>query len=185
VSTASRLITYEESLLLPEDKLSEIVRGELRRTPPPRLSHALLIETLDLLLRRNLDLRVFAILVSSFGQLIRREPLTYRIPDLGVYQRNKFVDEHYISVIPELLVEVLSPANRKGNLGELIEDYQDLQAPEVWLVRPDERTVQRMLLEKGKLVDGGMYSSGAIAPRFSPDSTVDLDDLWTGAATRQ
>ncbi len=183
MSTASRLITYEESLLLPEDKLSEIVKGELRRMPPPRLSHARLVEKLARFLRRGPESERFEVLVSSFGQLIRTEPLTYRIPDLGVYRRDRLVDEHYISAIPELLVEVLSPANRKGNLGEILEDYQDLQALEVWLVRPDERTVQRMLLEKGKLLDGGMYSSGAIAPRFSPDSAVDLDELWP-AATR-
>lgn len=184
MSTASRLISYEESLLLPEDKLSEIVKGELRRMPPPKLRHALLIERLDSLLRRWIDADQFPILTSSFGQLIRREPLTYRIPDLGVYRRDKLVDEHYISVIPELLVEVISPANRKGNLAELIDDYESLTAPEVWLVKPEERRIYRLLLDHGDLVEAGIYSTGAIAPRFSPNAAVDLDELWAGAATR-
>ncbi len=184
MSTASRLISYEESLLLPEDKLTEIVRGEERRMSPPRLSHARLVENLARFLRRGRDAERYEVLVSSFGQLIRKEPLTYRIPDLGVYRRDKLVDEPYISVAPELLVEVLSPANRKGNLNELLEDYEFLQVPEVWLFRPDNRIVQRMVLRDQKLADTGMCSTGSIAPLFSPDSAVDLDELWAGPLTR-
>lgn len=184
MSTASRLITYEDSLLLPEDKLTEIVKGEMRPMPPPRLSHALLIETLDRLLRRRLDSGRFAILTSSFGQLIQRDPLTYRIPDLGVYLRSNLADEHYVSATPELLVEVMSPANRKGKLDELIEDYESLAAPEVWLVYPEERSIRRLLLESGKLVNAGTYSTGSLAPQFAADATMDLNEVWAGPATR-
>jgi hypothetical protein len=50
MSTRSRLITYEDSFLLPEDKCEEIVNGELRRMPPPSLRHARFIERLASLL---------------------------------------------------------------------------------------------------------------------------------------
>jgi Uma2 family endonuclease len=178
VSTASRLITYEDTFLLPEDKLAEVVKGELRRMPPPSLRHARLIEKLASLLRGSPDAGRFEVLVTAFGQMIRKQPLTYRIPDLGVYLREKLTDEHYISVVPELLVEVISPASRKGSRDELIADYADLKVPELWLLQPDERKIHRMLFQSGGLVAAGIFSEGSIAPQRIPNLAIPLSELW-------
>ena len=177
MSTASRLISYEDSFLLPEDKYAEIVKGELRRMPPPRLRYALLFEELALLLRCALDAR-FRVLVSAFGQLIRKVPFTYRIPDLGVYVRERLADEHYISAVPERLVEVISPANRKGNLTELIGDYDELGAPELWLIEADRQRIVRMVRENERLVESGIFSDGSISPRRVPEASIPLANLW-------
>ncbi len=183
ISTASRLITYEDTLLLREDKLTEIVKGELRTMPPRRLSHARLTDRLAAMLRRRLDPDRFEVLTSSFGQLIQREPFTYRIPDLGVYLQNRLVDEYCISTKPELLAEVTSPANRKGRIEELIGDYEHLQAPEVWLVFPEDRRIRRLLLQSSKLADAGTHNAGPLAPQFAAEAVVDLDELWGATAT--
>lgn len=185
MAQTSRLITYEDSLLLPADKLSEIVKGELRTLPLPGVRHALLVERLSTMLRSGLDPDRFEVLTSSFGQLIQRDPFTYRIPDLGVYLRDSLGDDHYVSATPELLVEVMSPANRKGRIEELIEDYEHLQAPEIWLVYPEERRMRRLQLEAGRLLDSGRYSAGSLAPQCAPDAAVDLDELWAGPPTRR
>ena len=122
----------------------------------------------------------FIILISSFGQLISRDPFTYRTPDLGVYRQDRLLDEHYISALPELLVEVLSPANRKGNLAELIEDYEHLGAPEIWFVQREQHRIQRRLLDGSRLVERGIFTAGSLAPQSAPDAAVDLDQLWSG-----
>jgi Uma2 family endonuclease len=158
--------------------LTEVVRGELRRMPPPSLRHARLIEKLAWLLRRGLDPDRFEVLVAAFGQMIRRDPFTYRIPDLGVYLRERLTDEHYISAVPELLVEVISPANRKGSFDELVRDYEDLRVPELWLVQLEERRIFRMLLQDGELAAAGIFSEGSIAPRRIADAAVPLSELW-------
>jgi Uma2 family endonuclease len=176
MSTASRLITYEESFLLPEDKCEEIVKGELRKMPPPSLRHARLVERLALLLRKGLS-SDFEVLVSAFGQAIRKEPFTYRVPDLAVYLRSRLGDDHYIWAVPELLVEVISPANRKGDLGELIEDYDFLQAPEVWLVDLEKQRIARLLREGGKLREAGLFAD-SISPVRLEGVAVPLEELW-------
>ncbi len=66
----------------------------------------------------------------------------------------------------------------------MIEDYQSLPAPEVWLVYPEERRVRRLLLESGKLIGAGTYGSGPLAPQFAADAAVDLNELWAGRAIR-
>jgi len=49
-------------------------------------------------------------------------------------------DPLYIWESPILVVECLSPANRKGDVAELIADYRNAGVPEVWLLKPEEVT---------------------------------------------
>jgi Uma2 family endonuclease len=170
VSTASRLITYEDSFLLPEDKCEEIVRGELRRMPAPSVRHARLIERVASILRAQLAPDRFEVLVSAFGQVIRKDPFTYRVPDLGVYLRSGLTDDHYIWAVPELLVEVVSPANRKGDLNELIGDYDSLGVPELWLVDMEQRSTTILIRGSGNLRSSDM----TVSERFPVKSS----DLW-------
>lgn len=176
MSTASRLISYEDSFLLPEDKSAEIVKGELRRMPPPSLKQARLIERLASLLRVVIDER-FEVLVSVFGQVIRREPFTYRLPDLGVYLREKISEDHYNWAVPELLVEAISPANRKGDLAELIADYDSLGLPELWLIDVERRRVMQMVREGNGLIEAGDFSDGSVTLRRL-NAAVPLAQLW-------
>ena len=43
MATTTKLITYEESLTMPEAPYDEIVNGELRLMPPPSFKHQRLI----------------------------------------------------------------------------------------------------------------------------------------------
>src|SRR5258708_40214969 len=118
MGTITKPITFEESLLLPEDKCEEIVEGVPRHMPPASYNHARAIERTRDALRDRLPRKHFEILSSNFGQLIRNSPLTYRVPDLAVYKASLKAD-HYVISVPELIVEVVSPANRKGDLLEI------------------------------------------------------------------
>ena len=113
----------------------------LRQMPLPSLRHVRLIARLATLLRAQLPSDRFEVLDSAFGQVIRREPFTYRIPDLGVYRCDQLTDDHYIWAVPELLVEVISPTNRKNDIEDRIRDYQELGVPELWLIEIDQRQV--------------------------------------------
>src|SRR5712692_11441828 len=117
MAVSTSRITYQQSLAMPENKCEEIVDGEPRLMPPPSRGHAFLFERTAEILREQLDRTTFRILASPFGQGIKRQPyLSYRIPDLAVYLERQMENEHdhYIWSVPELLVECLSPANRKG-----------------------------------------------------------------------
>lgn len=178
MSTASRLISYDESLLLPEDKCEEIVRGEIRKMPPASLRHALFIEKLERALAKRLDSAQFAILASNFGQAIRKKPFTYRVPDLGVYNREKLSDDHYIWAPAELLVEVVSPANRKGDLVELLSDYAEIRTPEVWFAELDLRAIRQFALDGSTLREVARITEGSIDLRQLDRVSVDLRELY-------
>ena len=116
IATTPKLLTYEEWLKLPEaEGIEEVVNGEIRKMPPNKWNQARVVEQLALLLRaqaiRRGSLWSPLFLALSSG----RSRLTTRVPDLAVFYANRIVEQDgYIHSAPELIVEVLSPANARG-----------------------------------------------------------------------
>ena len=164
MKTSLHLITYEESLLMPDNRFEEILDGESRIMPPPTPPHSLLLRALTTMLTRKLpEAMVFP---AEFGLGIRRSPLRYRIPDLSVFDAktiNDAVDRNpadgYVWAVPILIAECLSPANRRGKVEELVKDYQLIGVPELWLFHPEKRTFEG-------------YGHSALSTQ------IDLDKLW-------
>ena len=99
--------------------------------------------------------------------------LTTRVPDLAVFVAEQMVEhDGYIHSAPELVVEVLSPANTAAERAEKLKDYESLGVPEVWVVSPEAETVE-VLLQDGRLTTTTLLSEGQIAPRIfrKPSST--------------
>jgi len=181
VAMSTRLITYEQSLAMPENKLEEIIDGEIRHMPPPSRVHALLIERMAEILMEQLDRNTIRAITSPFGLGIQRNPyLSYRVPDLALYRAIDLDRErdHYMWSAPELLVECLSPANRKGSIEKLLADYARISVPEVWLLYPQQRTLNSHVLETGVFNLRQTATTGAVSTLRFPAVSLNLEDLW-------
>src|SRR5258708_33600884 len=88
-------ITYEEWLQMPEvsEGREEVVNGEIFYMPPCKAPHPFLVANLQIQLVSQLERKRFWILTGSFGLVIRKEPLTCRIPDLAVFERATLVEQ--------------------------------------------------------------------------------------------
>jgi Uma2 family endonuclease len=180
MATTPKVITYEEWLKLPEaEGVEEVVQGEIRKMPPNEWNHARIIEELARQLRARLDTQSVFVVTSVFGLVIRRDPLTTRVPDLAVFVRNQIVEqEGYIHSAPELVVEVLSPANTRAERSEKLKDYERLGVPEVWVVSPEAQTVEVMLLNDGRLSTSALLREGQLKPAHFPGALVDIASIW-------
>ena len=180
MATSSKTLTYEEWLTLPEvEGVEEVVNGEIRIMPPNKLPHAYTVENLADLLKATLDRRTVRVLVTTFGLVIRKEPLTTRVPDIGVFIRSNVVErDGYIHSAPELVVEVLSPANTRSERAEKLQDYESLGVPEVWVVSPEAQTVEVLLLQNGRLTTTSLLRDGQLKPTRFPDASVDIAAIW-------
>ena len=87
-------------------------------------------------------------------------------------------DEYYAWSPPELLVENLSKSNRKGNLDELLADYESIGVPEVWLLKMEQRALPVWRLDDGKLREVRTVSEGALAPVRLPQVVVQVEEIW-------
>jgi Uma2 family endonuclease len=180
MATTSKILTYEEWLRLPEvEGVEEVVNGEIVKMPPNKIVHAFTVENLADLLKAKLDRGTVLVIVATFGLVIRREPLATRVPDIAVFIRSNIVEEDgYIHSAPELIVEVLSPANTRSERAGKLQDYESLGVPEVWVVSPEAQTVEVLLLQDGRLVTTTLLRQGQLKPTRFPDATVDVAAIW-------
>ena len=180
MATTPKVITYEEWLKLPEaEGVEEVVQGEIRKMPPNKILHADTVENLADLLKAQLDRKTVQVRVSVFGLVIQRDPLTTRVPDIAVFIRKNVVEQDgYIHSAPELVVEVLSPANTRAERSEKLKDYESLGVPEVWVVSPEAQTVEVMLLKDGRLITSALLREGQLSPARFAGAVVDIESIW-------
>ena len=177
----SKTVTYEEWLRMPEvtDAIEEVVNGEIRVMPPAKLKHAMIVERIHSALKSQLDTSRIYVFTGSFGLIIRKAPLTSRIPDVAVFELATLIEQDgYIHSAPQLLVEVLSPANTRRERGEKLADYASIGVPEVWVVSPEARTVEVLYSEDGYLRRAQILASGILTPKLFPNVSVDIASIW-------
>jgi Uma2 family endonuclease len=177
----SKTVTYEEWLRMPEvtDAIEEVVNGEIRIMRPAKWKHAIIVDRLQSALKRQLDPERVIAVTGSFGLIIRKEPLTSRIPDLAAFELATLVEQDgYIHSAPQLLVEVLSPANTRREREEKLADYASIGVPEVWVISPEARTVEILLLQDGFLRSTQILNSGTVTPKLFPHVSVEIARIW-------
>jgi len=163
-----------------QDATEEVVNGEIRITPTAKSRHAKIVQRLNRALDRQLDPENTLILCSSFGLIIRKHPLTSRVPDVAVWQLDKVVEQDgYFHSAPQLAVEVLSPANTRRERAEKLTGYAAIGIPEVWVVSPEARTVETLYLENGAYTRAHILGDGdQLKPRLFPHVQVDIAQIW-------
>jgi Uma2 family endonuclease len=154
--------------------------------PPAIKNHVYLIWELSKMPDTQLDSDEYNVLSQGAGLGIERVPLTYRIPDLTVFRTEALRQDRaqtarndpYIWAVPELIVECLSPSNRKGAIQELLADYGRIAVPEVWLLDPKPPQFTSYRYESGELKQWMTTETGRVTPLLLPNMIVNLADLW-------
>ena len=176
-----KTVSYEEWLRMPvvSECVEEVVNGEIRLMPPPKWIHAEMIESIADAMRGQVDRQPIKIRISMFGLVIRKRPLTTRVPDLAVFETATLVErDGYIHSAPILAVEVLSRANRPPEQESKLADYAELGIPEVWVFSPDPRTVEVLILEFGQYRSSGPLTAGILKPIRLPSVQIDIVSTW-------
>ena len=174
---SSMTMTVEEFLAssVPDGK-AELVRGELRVTPPPGAPHGVagsnLVYTLTTHVRSHGLGRVFG---DSFGYELVRLPRTVRVPDASFVRAERLPPEGIgpglLKFAPDLAIEVLSPSESASELEEKLDDYLFSGTQLVWVVDPVRRTVMIVpadapvrWVREGNTLDGGTVIPGFTCP---------------------
>jgi Uma2 family endonuclease len=142
----SKPITPAELLAMPDSKSFELVDGELVERN---------VSVLSSIVEGNLFGRMYpycqanqlgTVLTSSNGiQCFPDEPRKVRRPDISFVKRERMTAEHmlegFLTIAPDLAVEVISPNDLATELNEKLEDYMAARIPLVWIIDPEVRTV--------------------------------------------
>lgn len=135
------LMTAEDMYAIPDDgSRYELVGGVLRVSEPPGGEHCYIASRLIIRLGAYVDAERLGIVMGECGYVLRRQPDTVRGPDVSFIRRDRIprgdAFARFIEGAPDLVVEVVSPGDRRGEIAEKVEGYLDAGAQLVWVVYP-------------------------------------------------
>ena len=145
VTTA--LLTAEEFLHSPSaDRSAELVRGVLVEMNPPGIRHGLVCARLVHVFWEIVkELQLGQIVANDTGVITERDPDTVRGADVAFYSFATLPAEQepagYSDLPPELVCEVTSPSDRRGDLLGKVGEYLNVGVRVVVVVDPQRREV--------------------------------------------
>jgi len=116
------------------------------------------------------------VLTAETGFLLARDPDTVRVPDVSFLRAGRAIAQGFVEGAPELVVEIVSPSDRRTAVADKVLEWIEAGASAVWVVSPRARTVtvhegaQARILEESDTLDGG-----SVVPGF----TLDLGELFS------
>jgi Uma2 family endonuclease len=160
------------------DKRVELVRGVLMVREPAGYAHGRVAMNLALRLGPHVERtgtgQLFA---AETGFTLARGPDTVRAPDIAFLRRDRLPDpatRGFPDLAPDLVVEVLSPDDRPGELLAKVADWLVAGTRLVWVVDPERRVARvyrqdgsETLLSAGDALDGEDVLPGFSCPLAS------------------
>ncbi|CAN5549866.1 hypothetical protein BH23CHL2_BH23CHL2_00890 [soil metagenome] len=165
---STKLYTVEDLLEMEDDGCRhELIRGKLISMPPTNDEHSGLSFRLSGLLweyhQAHPEIRWFS---GDPGFLLSRDPDLLLAPDLAAIHVEQLPAEFprrlFFDVVPDLVVEILSPSERLGRINDKISAYLNAGVRLIWLVNPANRSItvhspdqRTRILEGDDVLDGG------------------------------
>lgn len=144
-------LTYEEYLSTPEiEGRFDIVYGEIIPAPSAMPGHQIINRQFFIILDPFIVERGLGeLLYAPLDIVIRRAPLRTRQPDLLLLSNESFARMDQTAPIeetPELVIEILSPSNRRCHVEEKLRDYASIGVPECWMASGEAQTIDVLTL---------------------------------------
>lgn len=166
------LMTAEELLRLNiQDKRSELVRGVLHVREPAGFQHGDVAMQLGALItvfvRQHKLGRTFA---AETGFTLQRNPDTVRAGDVAFIANDRLPDRGtrgFAEIAPDLVVEVLSPDARPGEVLAKVADWLTAGCRLVWILDPIRRV-------------GRVYRADGTQVQLGEDDAFDGEDVLPG-----
>jgi Uma2 family endonuclease len=181
--------TYEDVLNAPENKVAEILDGELFLSPRPAPRHAVTSSALGFAIGGPFHGGVG----GPGGWWILDEPEIHFgehvvVPDLAGWRRERLAaipDDAYFSLAPDWVCEVLSPSTEKLDRARKLRIYAQAGVEHAWLVKPTDRTLEVLRLREGAWTIVGFWEDAAVV-RVEPFEAIELElgRLWAEPAPK-
>ncbi len=167
-------VTADELLHLNlPDKRTELVRGALIVREPAGYLHGRVAAKVASLLMNHVETNgLGCVLAAETGFKLASDPDTVRAPDVAFIFRERLPDPPptgYAKLAPDLVVEVLSPDDRPGEVLAKVADWLSAGSRLVWVVDPAHRRarVYRADGSESLIGDDGKLDGEDVLPGFA------------------
>jgi Uma2 family endonuclease len=144
-------ITGDELFALGDIGPAELIDGRIIPMSPTGGEHGRLESELAALLREHVRQRRLGwVLAGEAGIYTRRNPDRVRGMDVAFISAARLprLPAGFLTVAPELVVEIVSPTDRWSDVQAKVEEYLAIGVDVVWVVEPERR---RVLVYRGGL----------------------------------
>ncbi len=172
-TTSTALMTAEELMQLPRGYYrAELIDGELRKMPLPKLPHGRSATRLGAQLARFVvENDLGEVFIGDVGFQLTWNPDTVLGPDISFISKERLEQagdvKGYWQGPPDLAVEVFSPGYRPGKISERISRLFSFGTKQVWVVDLEHSTVT-------------VYRSQSDTTTFSGSDFLEAQDLLPG-----
>jgi Uma2 family endonuclease len=174
MATQKALLTADDLLRMPEDDYRyELLDGVLVKMSPPGNSHGRAQTMIGHLILTYALPRNLGQVFGEVGVILRRNPDRVRAPDVCFIARERIPEGGFgaglFEIVPDLIVEIVSPSDRRGGIDEKVQEWLRSGARLVWLVRTEPRSVA-VYDQRGEarvLDEAGMLTAEPVLPGFS------------------
>jgi Uma2 family endonuclease len=171
---ATRRVTIDEFANMPLQGVWELVDGEpIELSPPAGRSGWISANIVALLANHLRPDRLGWAFSAETGFILFNDRQTVRSPDAAVVLRDRLAapPDSFVSLAPDLAVEVLSPSDRMADAMSKISMYLQAGVRLVWLVDPETHTVTIFrqdaapkTIGEGDTLDGGDVLPNLMVP---------------------
>ena len=175
--------TYEDVLNAPENKVAEILDGELFLSPRPAPRHAAASWAIGRAIGGASDGGAG----GPGGWRILNEPELHLadqvlVPDIAGWRRERLPvlpHEAFLSLAPDWVCEVLSASTERIDRGRKLRAYAEGGVAHAWLVKPSDRTLEVLRLREGVWTIVAVWEDAAKVRAEPFDGyEFDLARLW-------
>ena len=168
--TADELLTLETV-----GKSTELVCGRLIVREPPSTYHGRVQGILHVLVGSYVRTHALgAVFGQDTGFKIASDPDTVRAPDLAFVDQTRVAQiprRGYAALAPDLVVEILSPEDRPGEVLTKVGEWLEAGVRLVWVIDPDRRVAS-------------VYRDDGSVATVSSDADVDGESVLPGFSFR-
>lgn len=155
MATAVKKVTAEEFLLLGL-KNAELIDGKIEESMPTGGFHGEIAVNIASLFKAWASANKEGKVGVESGFIITRDPDRVRAPDVWFIRQERIEGgrspKGFWTVAPDLAVEIVSDSDTVGVLRGKLRDYFAIATPMVWLVYPDDQSVEVRTLDGKNLV---------------------------------
>jgi Uma2 family endonuclease len=166
-------MTAEEFWDHPSSRWCELIDGVPVEMSPPGFEATTTAGSVVWLLSAHVRPNHLGYVLTDPGVIVRRNPDAVRAPDAAFIRADRIpptgMPQRYSDIVPDLIVEVVSPGDRPAEIQTKIREWIEGGARLVWVIYPASKTVHviRSLRDREVLGVDDRLEGGDVLPGFS------------------
>jgi Uma2 family endonuclease len=174
--------TWDDFIALEADDLRELIDGELVEVEVPTHNHERIVMQLGYWLMAWSEAGHGGYPVAS-GYKVRVSDRRGLMPDVQFYRKGNEVppdqEQGLVCGRADLVIEVVSPSSRRYDRVKKLNWYDGLGVPEYWIVDPEARTLERLVLRDGVYtIAASLEEEETFRPASFAGMEIPLAKLW-------